>query len=152
VSKDLKVSVSYAKIEIIDRSRCEIALFTRNIKDTAQMKYLCAKYEEHVDHPLKVEMLCNHDESLTSELRVVAPLDIAGHTRPRVLLDVTEALQHLDVMIFKADILIDPRTVDNVIQDEVHRFLLTDRRGEPISTPEARQEVCDRVLFSLMRS
>ena len=27
-----------------------LALFTRNIKDTAQMKYLCAKYEEHVDH------------------------------------------------------------------------------------------------------
>jgi len=152
VSKDLKVSVSYAKIEIVDRSRCEIALFTRNIKDKAQMEYLCAKYKEHVDHPLKVEMLCNHVESLTSELRVVAPLDIAGHTRPRVLLDVTEALQDLDVMIFKADILIDPRTVDNAIQDEVHRFLLTDRRGEPISTPEARQEVCDRVFFSLMRS
>jgi len=152
VSKDLKVSVSYAKIEIIDRSRCEIALFTRNIKDKTQMEYLCAKYKEHVDHPLKVEMLCNHVESLTSELRVVAPLDIAGHTRPRVLLDVTEALQDLDVMIFKADILIDPRTVDNAIQDEVHRFLLTDRRGEPISTPEARQEVCDRVFFSLMRS
>ena len=152
VSKDLKVSVSYAKIEIVDRSRCEIALFTRNIKDKTQMEYLCAKYKEHVDHPLKVEMLCNHVESLTSELRVVAPLDIAGHTRPRVLLDVTEALQDLDVMIFKADILIDPRTVDNAIQDEVHRFLLTDRRGEPISTPEARQEVCDRVFFSLMRS
>ena len=91
------------------------------------MKYLCAKYEEHVDHPLKVEMLCNHDES-----RRASRPSAAGHrrhTRPRVLLDVTEALQHLDVMIFKADILIDPRTVDNVIQDEVHRFLLTHRRG-----------------------
>ena len=147
VSKDLKVSVSYAKIEIIDRSRCDRLVHAKH-QDTAQMKYLCAKYEEHVDHPLKVEMLCNHDESLTSELRVVAPLDIAGHTRPRVLLDVTEALQHLDVMIFKADILIDPRTVDNVIQDEVHRFLLTDRRGEPISTPRgASRGVRPRLVF-----
>ncbi len=39
-----------------------------------------------------------------------------------------------------------------MVMTQVHGFLLTDRRGEPISTPEARQEVCDRVLFSLMRS
>jgi hypothetical protein len=54
-------------------------------------------------------------------------------------------------MVFKADILIDPRTVDNEIQDEVHRFLLTDKHGEPISTPEARQRVCDRVISALLR-
>ena len=151
VSKDLKVSVSYAKIEIVDDSICEVALFTRNIENEEQMEYLCAKYKEHVDRPLKVEMLCHKGESMTSELRVVAPLDISGHTRPRVLLDVTEALQALNVMVFKADILIDPRTVENFIQDEVHRFLLTDFNGEPISSPKARQEVCDSVIYTLLR-
>ena len=78
-------------------------------------------------------------------------MDISGHARPRVLINVTEALQDLDVMVFKADILIDPSTVDNEIQDEVHRFLLTDRSGEPISRPEDRQRVCDRVLAALLR-
>ena len=151
VSKDLKVSVSYAKIEIVDDSICEVALFTRNIENEEQMKYLCDKYKEHVDRPLKVEMLCHKGETMTSELRVVAPLDISGHTRPRVLLDVTEALQALNVMVFKADILIDPRTVENFIQDEVHRFLLTDFNGEPISSPKARQEVCDSVIYTLLR-
>ena len=151
VSKDLKVSVSYAKIEIVDDSICEVALFTRNIENEEQMEYLCDKYKEHVDRPLKVEMLCHKGETMTSELRVVAPLDISGHTRPRVLLDVTEALQALNVMVFKADILIDPRTVENFIQDEVHRFLLTDFNGEPISSPKARQEVCDSVIYTLLR-
>jgi hypothetical protein len=151
VSKDLKVPVSYAKIEIVDGTTCEVSLFTRNIKDQEQTDYLCSKYKDHVDQPLKVEMLCSPIDGLTSELRVVAPMDISGHARPRVLINVTEALQDLDVMVFKADILIDPSTVDNEIQDEVHRFLLTDRSGEPISRPEDRQRVCDRVLAALLR-
>lgn len=151
VSKDLKVPVSYAKIEIVDGTTCEVSLFTRNIKDQDQTDYLCSKYKDHVDQPLKVEMLCSPIDGLTSELRVVAPMDISGHARPRVLINVTEALQDLDVMVFKADILIDPSTVDNEIQDEVHRFLLTDRSGEPIFRPEDRQRVCDRVLAALLR-
>ena len=153
VSKDLKVSVSYAKVEIVDKAVCEIALFTRKNKDQAQTDYLCAKYKEHVDRPLKVEMLCESDDGggLTSELRVVAPLDIVGHTRPRVLLDVTEALQDLNVMVFKADIVTTPRTEGSTLQEEVHRFLLTDLNGDPISTPEARQQVCDRVNAALLR-
>ena len=32
---------------------------------------------------------------------MIAPLDISGFTRPRVLLDVTEALRQLKVMVFK---------------------------------------------------
>jgi len=153
VSKDLKVSVSYAKVEIVDKAVCEIALFTRKNKDQEQTDYLCAKFKEHVDRPLKVEMLCESDDGggLTSELRVVAPLDIASHTRPRVLLDVTEALQDLNVMVFKADIVTAPRTEGSSLQEEVHRFLLTDLNGDPISTREARQQVCDRVNAALLR-
>lgn len=153
VSKDLKVSVSYAKVEIVDKAVCEIALFTRKNKNQEQTDYLCAKFKEHVDQPLKVEMLCESDDGggLTSELRVVAPLDIASHTRPRVLLDVTEALQDLNVMVFKADIVTAPRTEGSSLQEEVHRFLLTDLNGDPISTREARQQVCDRVNAALLR-
>ena len=54
-------------------------------------------------------MTAGLDET-TTELRVIAPLDISGFTRPRVLLDVTEALRQLQVMVFKADILIDDRS------------------------------------------
>jgi len=151
VSKDLKVSVSYAKIEIIEGGICEVALFTRNIASEAQTDYLCSRYKEHVDRPIVVQMLATPTDNLTSELRVFAPLDIGGHTRPRVLLNVTEALQDLAIMVFKADILIDPRTVDQPIQEEVHRFLLTESSGEPISDAARRQLVCDRVINALLR-
>jgi len=151
VSKDLKVSVSYAKVEIVDKAVCEVVLFTRKNKDQEQTDYLCAKYKEHVDRPIKVEMLSESGNALTSELRVVAPLDIVGHTRPRVLLDVTEALQDLRVMVFKADIITTPRTEGKKLQEEVHRFLLTDVNGEPLATNEARQQVCDRVIAALLR-
>ena len=151
VSKDLKVSVSYAKVEIVDKVVCEVVLFTRKNKDQEQTDYLCAKYKEHVDRPIKVEMLSESGNALTSELRVVAPLDIVGHTRPRVLLDVTEALQDLRVMVFKADIITTPRTEGKQLQEEVHRFLLTDVNGEPLATNEARQQVCDRVIAALLR-
>jgi len=151
VSKDLKVSVSYAKIEIIEGGICEIALFTRNIASEAQTDYLCSRYKEHVDRPIVVQMLATPVDNLTSELRVFAPLDIGGYTRPRVLLNVTEALQDLAVMVFKADILIDPRTVDQPIQEEVHRFVLTESSGEPISDAARRQLVCDRVINALLR-
>jgi hypothetical protein len=53
--------------------------------------------------------------------------------------------------VFKADILIDPRTVDQPIQEEVHRFLLTESSGEPISDAARRQLVCDRVINALLR-
>ena len=74
-----------------------------------------------------------------TELRVIAPLDISGFTRPRVLLDVTEALRQLQVMVFKADIITDGRSAANLgaTRQEVHRFLLTDERGQPISSVKA---------------
>ena len=103
-------------------------------------------------------------DEITTELRVIAPLDISGFTRPRVLLDVTEALRQLNVMVFKADIIIDSRSGGGgrdgaqlsereglgATRQEVHRFLLTDERGQPISSVRDRKVICNRVLGVLL--
>ena len=105
-------------------------------------------------------------DEITTELRVIAPLDISGFTRPRVLLDVTEALRQLNVMVFKADIIIDSRSGGGggrgrraAVRSargsarrggKVHRFLLTDERGQPISSVRDRKVICNRVLGVLL--
>ena len=82
----------------------------------------------------------------------------------------TEALGQLQVMVFKADILIDDRSGDrDVVRGgfgddgrygdgggatrctEVHRFLLTDAHGQPISSVRDRKVVCNRVLGVLLQ-
>mmetsp|Transcript_29371 Transcript_29371/g.47177 ORF Transcript_29371/g.47177 Transcript_29371/m.47177 type:complete len:109 (+) Transcript_29371:795-1121(+) len=103
-------------------------------------------------------------DEITTELRVMAPLDISGHTRPRVLLDVTEALRQLKVMVFKADIITDGRSAGaggeggtgyaaslGATRQEVHRFLLTDEHGQSISSVKDRKVICNRVLGVLLQ-
>jgi len=120
-------------------------------------------------------------DETTTELRVIAPLDISGFTRPRVLLDVTEALRQLKVMVFKADILIDDNKPGDhgsgdgnhahgsatgdassdgyfgggrgklTRRQEVHRFLLTDAHGQPIASVRDRKVVVNRVLGVLLQ-
>ena len=86
---------------------CEIDLFVGRCTDVRERRYLCQRYKENVERPVSVQIMTAGLDETTTELRVIAPLDISGFTRPRVLLDVTEALRQLQVMVFKADILID---------------------------------------------
>jgi hypothetical protein len=135
-----------------------------------ERRYLCQRYKENVERPVSVQIMTAGLDETTTELRVIAPLDISGFTRPRVLLDVTEALRQLQVMVFKADILIDDRSGDqDVVRGgfgddgrygdgggatrctEVHRFLLTDAHGQPISSVRDRKVVCNRVLGVLLQ-
>lgn len=196
-SKDLEVKVNYAKVEMRDGVRgrnsgssfretrlemrddddhghaagghlCEIDLFVGRCTDVRERRYLCQRYKENVERPVSVQIMTAGLDETTTELRVIAPLDISGFTRPRVLLDVTEALRQLRVMVFKADILIDDRSGavgrggfgdDGRYGDgggatrctEVHRFLLTDAHGQPISSVRDRKVVCNRVLGVLLQ-
>jgi len=196
-SKDLEVKVNYAKVEMRDgvpgrnsgssfrETRlemrddddhghgagghlCEIDLFVGRCTDVRERRYLCQRYKENVERPVSVQIMTAGLDETTTELRVIAPLDISGFTRPRVLLDVTEALRQLQVMVFKADILIDDRSGavgrggfgdDGRYGDgggatrctEVHRFLLTDAHGQPISSVRDRKVVCNRVLGVLLQ-
>ena len=199
-SKDLEVKVNYAKVEMRDgvpgrnsgssfretrlETRddddhghgqgghlCEIDLFVGRCTDVRERRYLCQRYKENVERPVSVQIMTAGLDETTTELRVIAPLDISGFTRPRVLLDVTEALRQLRVMVFKADILIDDRSGavgpefrggfgdDGQYGDgggatrctEVHRFLLTDAHGQPISSVRDRKVVCNRVLGVLLQ-
>ena len=196
-SKDLEVKVNYAKVEMRDgvpgrnsgssfretrlgvddddhgQERagghlCEIDLFVGRCTDVRERRYLCQRYKENVERPVSVQIMTAGLDETTTELRVIAPLDISGFTRPRVLLDVTEALRQLRVMVFKADILIDDRSGavgrggfgdDGRYGDgggatrctEVHRFLLTDAHGQPISSVRDRKVVCNRVLGVLLQ-
>ena len=150
---------------------CEIDLFVGRCTDVRERRYLCQRYKENVERPVSVQIMTAGLDETTTELRVIAPLDISGFTRPRVLLDVTEALRQLRVMVFKADILIDDRSGavgpefrggfgdDGRYGDgggatrctEVHRFLLTDAHGQPISSVRDRKVVCNRVLGVLLQ-
>ena len=155
---------------------CEIDLFVGRCTDVRERRYLCQRYKENVERPVSVQIMTAGLDETTTELRVIAPLDISGFTRPRVLLDVTEALRQLKVMVFKADILIDDRSESAALggfgsegrgaigngdrglrgdgaatRQEVHRFLLTDASGQPIASVRDRKVVCNRVLGVLLQ-
>jgi hypothetical protein len=164
-SKDLKVHISYAKIDVQEGGSCSVDLFVARCTNLQEQRYLCQRYKENIERPVSVQIMTMGLDEITTELRVIAPLDISGFTRPRVLLDVTEALRQLNVMVFKADIIIDSRSGgggrDGAAQlsereglgatrQEVHRFLLTDERGQPISSVRDRKVICNRVLGVLL--
>ena len=161
-SKDLKVHISYAKVNLRPGGVCEVDLFAARCTNLQEQRYLCQRYKENVERPVSVQIMTMGLDEITTELRVIAPLDISGFTRPRVLLDVTEALRQLKVMVFKADIIIDNRGVGGgdsssggggagATRQEVHRFLLTDERGQPISSVRDRKVICNRVLGVLLQ-
>jgi ACT domain-containing protein len=173
-SKDLKVHISYAKVELKSGGLCEVDLFVARCTNLQEQRYLCQRYKENIERPVSVQIMTMGLDEITTELRVIAPLDISGFTRPRVLLDVTEALRQLKVMVFKADIIImNPDRSDGGIigggsansspgnstqvgppgatRQEVHRFLLTDARGQPISSVRDRKVICNRVLGVLLQ-
>ena len=177
-SKDLKVHISYAKVELKSGGLCEVDLFVARCTNLQEQRYLCQRYKENIERPVSVQIMTMGLDEITTELRVIAPLDISGFTRPRVLLDVTEALRQLKVMVFKADIIImnpdhgsggvggsarsspgagDVRVTASTVgppgatRQEVHRFLLTDARGQPISSVRDRKVICNRVLGVLLQ-
>jgi len=158
-SKDLKVHISYAKVEMRGKGMCEVDLFVARCTNLEEQRYLCQRYKENIERPVSVQIMTMGLDEITTELRVIAPLDISGFTRPRVLLDVTEALRQLKVMVFKADIITDDGTpqqhdeggVGGSTRHEVHRFLLTDEQGQPISSVRDRKVICNKVLSVLLQ-
>jgi UTP:GlnB (protein PII) uridylyltransferase len=162
-SKDLKVHISYAKVEMRDKGQCELDLFVARCTNINEQRYLCARYKENIERPVSVQIKPSGVDEITTELRVIAPLDIAGFTRPRVLLDVTEALRQLKVMVFKADIVTSDAVggggaeeymfpgMGGATRQEVHRFLLTDEHGQPIASVKDRKLICNRVLGVLLQ-
>ena len=213
-SKELKVQIYYAKVEMKSGGLCEIDLFCERMTNDENARYLCQKYKQNIERPVAVQITSKGIDDLATEMRVICPLDFTGVTRPRVLLDATEALRRLNVMVFKADIVIDPgfsegeqgqhqqgdfmihridggggaggsdglnqpgganegvklkdqtttttsqgsslrksgssKSVHRTLAREVHRFILTDERGMPISNVRDRKTVCDAVLKNLL--
>ena len=161
----MKVHISYAKVELKSGGLCEVDLFVARCTNLQEQRYLCQRYKENIERPVSVQIMTMGLDEITTELRVIAPLDISGFTRPRVLLDVTEALRQLKVMVFKADIIImNPdggRGLDGsgggvgggalvawfrrrggaAGGDEAGgaQVLLTDARGQPISSVRDRK-------------
>ena len=219
-SKELKVQIYYAKVEMKSGGLCEIDLFCERMTNDENARYLCQKYKQNIERPVAVQITSKGIDDLSTELRVICPLDITGVTRPRVLLDATDALRRINIMVFKADIVIDPGfsqdeyhldseredfmihrldSSDEIVQQslggdknsssnaagaggspkesdiqhsllnnlrspsriaangvhrtsarEVHRFLLTDEHGLPITNVRDRKVICDAVLKSLL--
>ena len=119
---------------------------------TCGQRYLCQRYK-NVERPVSVQIMTMGLDEITTELRVIAPLDISGFTRPGCCC--VRGLRQLKVMVFKADIIIDNRGVAGEILIRRWRgggdapggasILLTDERGNP-SRAFATQVICSSVL------
>ena len=166
-TKDLKINVSYGKVEVRESGVCELDLFVGRNSSEEVERNLCLRcaprprdgaapsspatlrrLKRAIERPLVVGLSSKGVDSVTTELCVTAPMDAAGFARPRVLLDVTDALRSLGVMVFKADIH-SARSPGRPLL-EVHRFLLTDLAGQPIVDPgEFRVSRCRSCSFLL---
>lgn len=148
--KELRIQVSYGKVEVKGRM-CEIDLFVGKVHDTARERYLCHEIARAVDTPVSVDIDNIGVDQACTQLSVTAPMDAAGCARPRVLLDVTDALRKLQLWVFKADIKVVQRTKTTTARkEEVHRFLLTDSNGQPITRESDRLRVSKVVKNALL--
>ena len=165
-TKDLKINVSYGKVEVRESGVCELDLFVGRNSSEEVERNLCLRcaprprdgaapsspatlrrLKRAIERPLVVGLSSKGVDSVTTELCVTAPMDAAGFARPRVLLDVTDALRSLGVMVFKADIH-SARSPGRPLL-EVHRFLLTDLAGQPIIDPGESRVSRHSCSFSL---
>ena len=101
------MQIYYAKVEMKSGGLCEIDLFYERMTNDENARYLCQKYKQNIERPVAVQITSKGIDDLATEMRVICPLDFTGG-QTQSLLDATEALRRLNVMVFKADIVIDP--------------------------------------------
>ena len=155
---------------------CEIDLFVGRCTDVRERRYLCQRYKENVERPVSVQIMTAGLDETTTELRVIAPLDISGFTRPQgfagrhrgAAAAAGDGVQggHPDRRPEPAPGRERVRRKPGGFGDdrrygddgggatrctEVHRFLLTDAHGQPISSVRDRKVVCNRVLGVLLQ-
>ena len=109
-----------SQIEVKGNGICELDLFIGRTATPESERRLCARLKRAIERPLEVHILRMHCfcsqlstvglvmtdhgawqvtvtgkgiDAVTTELCVTAPYDAGGHARPRVLLDVTNALR-----------------------------------------------------------
>lgn len=140
--------MSYGKVVVRDTGVCELDLFVGRTANPEVEHRLCARLKRAIERPVEVGFTSKSGGSVTTELCVTAPMDAGGHARPRVLLDVTQALRVLGIMVFKA-VIHTARAPGKPLQ-EVHRFLLTDACGHPIDDPGVRDTVVNSVRSTLL--
>lgn len=160
--KDLGVSVSYGRVLLPSHglcgmgdgskkwATCEVVLFLSRIRDESEVRTICSELKSAVERPWTVGIANVGVDGQCTQLSVRASLDAAGLARPRVLLDVTEALRRLSVWVFKADIKAARASNDQNRRHEVHSFLLTDSRGQAIQSRQIHSLVCSEVHKALL--
>mmetsp|Transcript_25413 Transcript_25413/g.83579 ORF Transcript_25413/g.83579 Transcript_25413/m.83579 type:complete len:540 (-) Transcript_25413:445-2064(-) len=103
-TKDLKLQVSYGKVEAKKFGICQTDLFVERFEDDAREQFVCHALQRALALPVQIEAVTKGLDAAWTELRVIAPMDISGKARPRVLLDVTTALKKLKIWVFMADV------------------------------------------------
>eukprot|EP00898_Chlorokybus_atmophyticus_P005550 jgi/Chlat1/5997/Chrsp4S06312 len=150
VMKDVSMQVSYGKIKSTD-SFCEMDLLVRQADGSTLPDKLQDEVKRQlriaIESPIRIACGNKGTDAACTELLVVTPVDKGGGVRPRVLIDVTAALRELAVSVFKADI---HHIWSEGRHEEVHRFLLTNSRGQPIASIKDRMRICKRVRAYLM--
>mmetsp|Transcript_2289 Transcript_2289/g.5397 ORF Transcript_2289/g.5397 Transcript_2289/m.5397 type:complete len:136 (-) Transcript_2289:35-442(-) len=82
------------------------------------------------------------------ELKVVAPVDTSGRGRPKVIYDVTSALNSLKVMIVEAEMYVCGSLKD-INQKETHIFHIIGCDNTPIKK-ELQERIYESVFCQLM--
>ncbi len=82
------------------------------------------------------------------ELKVVAPVDASGRGRPKVIYDVTSALNSVQVMIVEAEMFVCGSLKD-INQKETHIFHIIGCNSTPISK-HLQEQIYESVFCQLM--
>ncbi|CAI0411352.1 unnamed protein product [Linum tenue] len=116
----------------------------KKIVDPKHLDILCTRLKLAIVHPLRVIIVSRGPDT---ELLVANPVELSGKGRPRVFYDVTTALRKSGICIFSAEI---GRHSTQDHEWEVYRFLLDESCEFPLSSPESRSKVVNRVRKALM--
>lgn len=161
ITKDIGLQISYCKVTL-DMNVCKADLFVheeeRQQKLTDEMiEFFCAEIKNAITSSILLKVENRHDAGgsqavLLTEVVAVAPVDSGFRGRPRVLYDLTATFNQLGLSIFHAEMYTveisgevgDPS--DRRYQ-EVHKFVIQDARGKPISS-KRDLELVEKELYA----
>ncbi|GAQ77935.1 hypothetical protein KFL_000050700 [Klebsormidium nitens] len=147
--KDVNIQVAYGRIALREAGLLDIDFFIRHpsghkVTDPKAQRDLCGRLRQELERPIRLVVAPRGPDT---ELLVAAPVEVNGRSRPRMFYDCTLGLRRANACVFQADI---SRHAVNNKHWEVHRFLVQDSTGQPITSPQRRQQIAKTVRSLLI--
>jgi hypothetical protein len=152
---DVSLKASYGRIATSQSSNsvCEALLFVKDSKSGGQIrnKEVQEKLKELIYSAIAKPFqlyLSPSPKVDCMELKVVAPVDSSGRGRPKVLYDVSAALNALKVQIFEAEMYVTG-SLQEINQREVHIFHIKTEGNAEIGD-DLQDKISESVFCQLM--